>query len=77
MWNFSGQYFPVFGLNRETRSISPYSVRMRENTSQKNSGYGYFLRSVNLTNIFKLSTETLEYCQTMVESIFDDGEKNH
>ena len=31
MRNFSGQYFPVFGLNRETRSISPYSVRMREN----------------------------------------------
>ena len=28
---FSGQYFPAFGLN----SISPYSVRMRENTDQK------------------------------------------
>ena len=27
---FSGPYFPAFG-----RSISPYSVRMRENTDQK------------------------------------------
>ena len=27
------------------RSISPYSVRMRENTDQINSEYGHFLRS--------------------------------
>ena len=33
----SGSYFPAF-------SKSPYSVRMRENTDQKNSEYGYFLR---------------------------------
>ena len=26
----------------EMRSISPYSVRMRENTDQKNSEYGHF-----------------------------------
>ena len=26
-------------------SISPYSVRMRENTDQKNSEYGHFSRS--------------------------------
>ena len=36
---FSGPYFPAFGLNTE------YSVRMRENTEQKNSEYGHFLRS--------------------------------
>ena len=29
----------------ETRSISPYSVRMRENTDQNNSEYGYYLHS--------------------------------
>ena len=29
----------------EIRSISPYSVRMRENTDQNNSEYGHFLRS--------------------------------
>ena len=29
----------------EIRSISPYSVRMRENTDQENSEYGHFLRS--------------------------------
>ena len=41
VWNvskcgvFSFPYFPAFGLNTEIRSISPYSVRMRENTEQK------------------------------------------
>ena len=30
---------------RETRSISPYSVRMQENTDQKNSVFGNFSRS--------------------------------
>ena len=29
----------------EIRNISPYLVRMRENTDEKNSKYGYFLRS--------------------------------
>ena len=33
---------------REIRSISPYSIEMRENTDQKNSKYGYFSRSVTL-----------------------------
>ena len=30
----------------EIQSISPYSVRMRENADQNNSEYGHFLRSV-------------------------------
>ena len=30
----------------EIRSISPYSVRMRENADQNNSEYGHFSRSV-------------------------------
>ena len=29
----SGQYFPVFGLNTESKS--PYSVRIQENTDKK------------------------------------------
>ena len=29
----------------EILGISPYTVRMRENTDQNNSGYGHFLRS--------------------------------
>ena len=41
---FSGPHFPVFGLSR-ILSISPYSSRMRENTYQKNSVFGYFSRS--------------------------------
>ena len=31
----------------EIRSISPYSVQMRENTDQKNSVFGHFSRIVN------------------------------
>ena len=56
---FSSPYFPTFGLNTEryrvspriqskygkTWSISPYSVRMWENTDQENSEYGHFSRS--------------------------------
>ena len=47
IWSFSGPYFPTFGLNTERRGTqySPYSVRMRENMDQKNSGYGHFPRS--------------------------------
>ena len=32
----------------DLRGKSPYSVRMKENTDQKNSEYGHFLRSVFL-----------------------------
>ena len=47
--SFSGPCFPAFGLNTERYSveilrISPYSVRIRENTGHKNSKYGHFLR---------------------------------
>ena len=38
--SFSGPYFPVFGLNMEI-----YGVQIRENTDQKNSVFGQFLRS--------------------------------
>ena len=30
---FSGLYFPAFVLNTERYGVSPYSVRMRENTN--------------------------------------------
>ena len=43
--SFSGPYFSAFGLN-----ISPYSVRMRENTDQKNSEYRQLSRSVLFHN---------------------------
>ena len=60
MRNHSGTHFPAFGLNTdryeeslshirteygEIRSISPYSVRMRENADQNNSKYRNFLFS--------------------------------
>ena len=33
--DFSDPYFPVFGMNTERYEVSPYSVRIRENTDQK------------------------------------------
>ena len=48
--NFSGPYFPTFGLNTERPRVSPYSVRMRENTAQKYSEYEHFSRSNKLPN---------------------------
>ena len=48
--------------------ISPYSVRMRKNTDQKNSQYEHFLRTENLlrgSSTSKFSEITLTYeCKT-------------
>ena len=32
---------PVFGLNTERYSVSPYSIWMRESAEQNNSEYGH------------------------------------
>ena len=45
IWSFSGPYFPHSDWIRRDTHISPYSVRMRENTDQKNSEYRHFSRS--------------------------------
>ena len=46
---YSELFWSVFSRIRveygELRSISPYSVRMRENVNQNNSEYGHFSRS--------------------------------
>ena len=42
----------------EIRSISPYSVRMRDNTDQKNSKYGHFSCSVKHDNTFSVTVST-------------------
>ena len=49
--SFSGPYCPTFGLNTERCSVSLriQSDRMEENTDQKNSEYGHFLRSISLS----------------------------
>ena len=53
---YSEFFWPAFSRiwteYEEIRSISPYSVQMRENTDQKNSEYGHFSRSVP-SNIFR------------------------
>ena len=43
----------IWTKNGEIRSISPYSVQMRENTDQNNSEYGHFLLSVSKSLIYK------------------------
>ena len=42
---FWSVFFRIQTEYGELQSISPYSVRMRENTDQKNSEYGHFSRS--------------------------------
>ena len=42
---FRSVFFRIRTEYGEIRSISPHSVRMRENTNQKNSEYEHFLRS--------------------------------
>ena len=48
--SLSDLYFPVFGQN--TPYLTPYSVRMPENTDQKNSGYGTSHTGFMLSNIY-------------------------
>ena len=43
--SYSSPHFPASDWYWEIRSISLYSVRMRENADQNNSKYGHFLRS--------------------------------
>ena len=54
---YSRFFWSVFSCLRteygEMRSFSPYSVRIRENTDQKNSEYGHFSRSVSFSIIFQ------------------------
>ena len=47
---FFWSVFSAFGIN--TERYHPYSVRMRENTDQKNSDYGHFSRSVQGAKTF-------------------------
>ena len=51
----------------EIRSISPYSVRMRQNTDQNNSEYGNFLRSVRKNHL------SLICLQTFSKSLLSSG----
>ena len=43
-WSVFSRIWTEYG---EIRSISPYSVRVRENADQKSSKNGHFLRSVD------------------------------
>ena len=59
---YSEFFWSIFSRIRteygEIQSISPYPVRMRENTDQKNSEYGHFSRSVSLkVQVCKMKTK--------------------
>ena len=49
----------------DIRSISPYSVRMRQNTDQNNSKYGHFSRSAMLFFNRLLTRPKVHYGQTL------------
>ena len=45
--SFSGPYFPAFGLSMEIYRVNVrIQSKLGENTDQKNSEYGHFLRSI-------------------------------
>ena len=49
---FWSAFFRIQTEYGEIRSISPYSVRMRENGDQNDSEYGHFSRNVNCEQFF-------------------------
>ena len=57
-------FWAVFSYTRteygQIRSISPYLVRMRENTDQNYSEYGHFLHNVSQTRNLNLGRLILE-----------------
>ena len=56
---------------RRILRISPYSVRMRENTDQNNSEYGHLLRSVLFLKISRLSELPIDE-STLFHSMGED-----
>ena len=49
--------------------ITPYSVRMRENTDQKNSEYGHFLRSGNAHLLIDIQTCICSFASEITTSV--------
>ena len=76
---YSELFWSVFsGMRTEygkIRSISPYSVRMRENTDQDNSEYGLFLCS-DVECLRCNEVETLGYFQLSDVRYYDSNEVN-
>ena len=56
LWSVFSRIRTEYG---EIRSMSPYSVRMWENTDQKNSEYGHFSLSVNTLDTHQSAFRTL------------------
>ena len=58
---YSGIYWSVFSRIQtdygKVLCISPYSVRMRENTDQNKSKYGHFKRSVDSSKLVHLNAK--------------------
>ena len=62
---YSELFWAVFSYIRteygQIHSISPYLVRMRENTDQTYSEYGHFLHNVSQIRRFSLGRLILEF----------------
>ena len=69
---FSGPYFPAFGLNAErSPRISPYSVRMRENTDQKNLLiWTLFTQLIYKVKLLGISGSLLKLIQSYLDNRF-------
>ena len=63
-------YFPAFELNTEGLNISPYSVRMRENTDQNNSKCGQFSHSAIFAEKFYHQTSTPQKIKLSITDFF-------
>ena len=57
---FSGPYFHACGQNTERYSVSPYSIRMRENTDQK---------KLRVWTIFTQWKSGMRYCVINIHNI--------
>ena len=65
-WSVFSHIWTEYG---EIHHISPFSVRMRENTNQKNSEYGHFSRIVILGTMRKQTFVTIAVYNLI---LFDD-----
>ena len=63
-WSVSSRIRTEYG---EILRISPYSVRMRENTDQNNSEYGHFLWNVLQYSNVVMNAEIWRYNMSLVE----------
>ena len=66
---YSELFCPYFSTLVYSRSISPYSIRMRENMDQNNSEYGHFSRSASSSMDIITADNWFNFVSTACENI--------